>query len=74
VIFAVARRRIVRIAAIAHPVIMSIAVVTTGNHYLVDGVVGAAIAVPVLLLVRRSRANADERGLAGPPRPLPATQ
>jgi hypothetical protein len=73
-IFMVARRRWVRRVALLHPVIMSIAVVTTGNHYLVDGLAGAAIAVPVLLLVRRYRVPSSEREPARAARPLPATQ
>ena len=71
-IYMAARRRWVRRVALAHPVIMSIAVVSTGNHYLLDGVVGAAIAVGVLVLVRRYRVPEAERALAGSPRPLPA--
>jgi hypothetical protein len=37
------QRRTVRIAAIAAPVLMFAAIVVTANHYLIDGVVGAAV-------------------------------
>ncbi len=39
------RRRLVRAAAVAGPVLMAIAVVVTANHYVIDGVVGAAVAL-----------------------------
>ncbi len=39
------RRRLVRAAAVAGPVLMAIAVVVTANHYVIDGLVGAAVAL-----------------------------
>jgi hypothetical protein len=51
-IFGVARRRSVRILALAHPVVMTVTVVGTGNHYLLDAVAGAAIALAALAVVR----------------------
>ena len=39
------RRRLVRAVAGAGPVLMAIAVVATANHYVIDGLVGAAVAL-----------------------------
>ena len=60
-LFGVARRRWLKAAAAAHPVLMTVTVVATGNHYLLDAVAGAAIALFALGLVRRhaSRAQAQ---------------
>jgi PAP2 superfamily len=65
-LYAIARSRPLRVLIAAHPVLMTIAVVATGNHYLLDAVVGAAIALAALAAVRRySRAEPDRP----PPRP-----
>jgi hypothetical protein len=60
-LFGVARRRWLKAAAAAHPALMTVTVVATGNHYLLDAVAGAAIALFSLALVRRhaSRAQAQ---------------
>lgn len=39
------RRRLVRAAAVVGPVLMAIAVVVTANHYVIDGLVGSAVAL-----------------------------
>ncbi|HEV8299120.1 MAG TPA: phosphatase PAP2 family protein [Acidimicrobiales bacterium] len=39
------RRPVVRALAVASPVLMSIAVVVTANHFVLDGIVGAALAL-----------------------------
>jgi len=39
------RRRLIRAVAVAGPVLMAIAVVVTANHYVVDGIAGAAVAL-----------------------------
>ena len=39
------RRRLVRAAAVVGPVLMAIAVVATANHYVIDGMVGSAVAL-----------------------------
>lgn len=41
----VSRRRLVRAVAVAGPVLMAVAVVVTANHYVVDGMAGAAVAL-----------------------------
>jgi hypothetical protein len=70
-LYAVARSRPLRVLILAHPLLMTIAVVATGNHYLLDAVVGAAIALAALAVVRRySRAEADGPP-TGPRRPQP---
>jgi hypothetical protein len=45
-----ARNRAVRIGSAVLPVLMAVAVVATANHYVVDGVVGAVVAVSGLAL------------------------
>ncbi|MEZ5409183.1 MAG: phosphatase PAP2 family protein [Acidimicrobiales bacterium] len=39
------RRRLIRAVAVAGPVLMATAVVVTANHYVIDGMVGAAVAL-----------------------------
>jgi hypothetical protein len=43
-----ARRRLVRVAAIAYPVITTLVVVATANHYWLDAVAGAALVAAVI--------------------------
>src|SRR6185436_7429679 len=57
-LFGVTRRRWLKAAAAAHPVLMTVTVVATGNHYLLDAVAGAAIALVALALVRRHASHA----------------
>jgi membrane-associated phospholipid phosphatase len=60
-----ARRRWVRVAAVAYPVVTSIAVVITGNHYFLDLVAGTAVfalawalsLVPTAIRARRRQAT-----------------
>jgi hypothetical protein len=68
-LFGVARRRWLKALAAAHPALMTVTVVATGNHYLLDAVAGAAIALVALALVRRygSRAQAQPARRALPP-------
>jgi hypothetical protein len=45
--FRAARRRIPRLLFAAHPAVMVVAVMATGNHFVLDAVAGAAIAMTV---------------------------
>jgi hypothetical protein len=67
---AVSRRRLQILVAL-HPVLMVLAVVATGNHFLLDAVVGAAIAVGALVTVRMlthpARSGSDGRRRVGEP-------
>jgi membrane-associated phospholipid phosphatase len=74
-----ARRRWVRGLGVLLPVLMVLAVVVTANHYLLDAVAGAALALLSLAAVRyRARRRAPAvagGGTAGAvPRPRPAGQ
>ncbi len=60
-LFGVARRRWLKAAAAAHPALMTVTVVATGNHYLLDAVAGAAIALFSLAVVRRHASRAQAR-------------
>ena len=60
-LFGVARRRWLKAAAAAHPVLMTVTVVATGNHYLLDAVAGAAIALFALALVRRHASRSQSQ-------------
>jgi hypothetical protein len=53
----VVRRRPLRVLVVLHPILMVLAVVATGNHYLLDCLVGAAIALIALAVVRRARGH-----------------
>lgn len=58
------RRRVLRIAAAAHPVLMALAVTATGNHLFLDIAVGVAIALAAIALARvqlTQRRNAMSR-------------
>lgn len=46
-----ARRRLSRLAFLAHPPLMAGAVVATGNHYLLDVIVGTIVALAALVAV-----------------------
>lgn len=62
-----ARRRWMRVLGLMLPVTMLVSVVSTGNHYLVDAVAGAALVTVSLLVVRavqrRRRAPAAPGGV-----------
>lgn len=45
--------------ALAHPAIMTFAVMATANHYLTDGIVGAGIVVGALVIARRLSSGRD---------------
>jgi hypothetical protein len=49
--FRVTRRRLVRGLFVLHPVLMAITVTVTGNHYFVDSLVGALVALVAVGLV-----------------------
>lgn len=59
-LYRTAPRRVVRVAGIVTPVLMAAAVVATANHYVIDGLIGSAIALTGLYaahqISRRSRA------------------
>jgi membrane-associated phospholipid phosphatase len=66
IVYRATRRSWLRAVAVAHPVLMALAVTATGNHYLVDSLAGALVALLALVAVdawRRARA---------PRRPSPA--
>jgi PAP2 superfamily len=50
--FRMARARSVQILIAAHPVVMAIAVTATGNHFFLDSLVGAALALATLVVWR----------------------
>jgi hypothetical protein len=54
----------VRVLAVLHPIVMTIATIATGNHYVLDCLVGAAVAVLALRI-----AGARARVGAASPRP-----
>lgn len=64
-IFRATSRPWLRAVAVAHPVLMALAVTATGNHYLVDSLAGALVAVLAVATV-----DVWRRTLA--PRPAPA--
>lgn len=64
VVFRATRRTWLRTLAVAHPVLMTLAVTATGNHYLVDSLAGGLVAVLAILAVEGWR-----RAFA--PRPSP---
>jgi membrane-associated phospholipid phosphatase len=65
-VFRASSRTWVRTVAVAHPVLMALAVTATGNHYLVDSLAGALVAVLAILAV------GAWRRLFAAPRPSPA--
>ena len=75
--FGAARRRLVKAAFLLHPLVMAVTVTATGNHYFVDSIAGASVAltaVGLVALVRRGtrgvrvahweRKRANARGTA----------
>lgn len=75
-LYQASERRAVRFAAVSGPLLMGLAVVVTANHYLVDGVVGSAVALLGLWGSRRiTRPLIDlERKLRGTASPVDATR
>ncbi len=53
VVLRLARRRWVRLAALAYPLVTTAVVVGTANHYLLDAVAGAAVVGAGIVLARR---------------------
>jgi hypothetical protein len=51
----VARRRLVKVAFALHPLVMAVTVTATGNHYFLDSIVGASLALAVYALLPRLR-------------------
>jgi hypothetical protein len=49
--FRVARRRLVKALFVAHPLVMGLTVTATGNHYFLDSVVGALVALTAVVIV-----------------------
>jgi hypothetical protein len=49
--FRVARRRLVKALFVAHPLVMALTVTATGNHYFLDSVVGALVALTAVVIV-----------------------
>ena len=62
-----ARRRLVRVAAIAYPVVTSLVVVATANHYWLDVVAGAALVGAVIAVVTMLSRAKLERGVRSGP-------
>jgi PAP2 superfamily len=50
--FRVARRRIVRLFFLVHPVLMAMTVTATGNHYFLDSIVGVLVALTAAAIVQ----------------------
>ncbi|MAT07396.1 MAG: inositol phosphorylceramide synthase [Acidimicrobiaceae bacterium] len=69
-VFRASRAVWLRVFAIVSPLLMMAAVVLTGNHYVVDGFVGSAVAALGLLgamrLARRDREHSDTLPVSGP--------
>jgi hypothetical protein len=62
-VFRAVRARLVRAAAVVHPLLMSAATVATGNHYVLDCAAGAAIgAVALVAAGAADRARERPRG------------
>jgi hypothetical protein len=64
------RRRVLRFLVALHPAVMAWAVVATGNHYVLDMVVGVLVSMTALLLPRAGQ-NGRLRPAPPPPRALP---
>ena len=67
------RRRWQRVAGVLLPLMMMVAVVATGNHYVVDAVAGVVLVLASLLLVRyvQARLARRSRRTHGPSRSVP---
>ena len=48
----VARHPLARVLFIAHPIVMTVTVTATGNHYFLDSIVGIAVALAALAVLR----------------------
>ena len=72
VIFRATSRPWLRVLAILHPVVMALAVTATGNHYLVDSLAGAAVALLALLVTALVLRGADAGATVTARRSAPA--
>jgi membrane-associated phospholipid phosphatase len=73
-VFLTARHLITKVLAAAYPVLMTIAVIATGNHYILDAIVGAVIALGALVVWRWYAgpvSSQEERASAHSSRRLP---
>jgi PAP2 superfamily len=66
--FRVARRRAVKALFLIHPFVMALTVTATGNHYFLDSVVGAAVALSAVAIIA---ADVPSRIRDRFPRPAP---
>ena len=55
IVFRATAHRWLRVAAVTHPVLMTLAVTATGNHYLVDSLAGALVALLAVVAVGAGR-------------------
>jgi hypothetical protein len=62
-----ARRRLVRLVGAVYPLLVSAVVVATGNHYVLDGVAGAAAVAVTARLLTRGRRPSRRTGVAQRP-------
>lgn len=69
VVFRASRSLALRVFAVASPVLMMAAVVVTGNHYVIDGFVGGAVA-GIGLMGAEALARRDRERAAAPPSTL----
>jgi membrane-associated phospholipid phosphatase len=70
-IYPVARRRWVRVLAVAYPLMTTLVVVATGNHYFLDVIAGALLSVVTWVAVTRAGAWLTVRLATRQARPLP---
>jgi len=63
------RSRVARVIALLPGPLVALAVITTGNHYVVDVLLGAGLSLAALAIVSR---RAEDRLVTAPVRPLPA--
>jgi hypothetical protein len=62
--FRAARRRLVRALFAVHPLVMALTVTATGNHFALDAIAGATIALVVAWLVFLSRRRPSAAGVS----------
>jgi hypothetical protein len=60
-VFTLARRRVLRLAALAYPVLVLLVIVATGNHFFFDAAAGAAVAAFAFAATARRTAPARVR-------------
>jgi hypothetical protein len=75
VVFGTVRRTAVRVVAVTSPVLMTAAVVLTGNHYILDALAGMIVAtVGLAIAARWSKVRINEAGNTLLPADVPAEQ